>query len=184
MRPLIVIVADDLTGAADCGVACTAAGLSTVVVLSEPSRTEGLDAEAIAFDADTRRQPPDAAATGLAVHQLCASGSVRVLYKKIDSTLRGNFAVEIAAAGAVGIRLVGEVEPGVLLGTIEGCGTTCQASPRPAPLVLRKRSCAVAQRCVVSQFNKRRRLIYERHFLTNYWHYHGRRRRHRTGDHH
>jgi len=100
MRPLIAIVADDLTGAADCGVACTAAGLSTVVVLSEPSRAQGLAAEAIAIDADTRRCPREAAgaATELAVRQLCAGGGVRILYKKIDSTLRGNFAVEIAAA--------------------------------------------------------------------------------------
>ncbi|MBV8090371.1 MAG: four-carbon acid sugar kinase family protein [Alphaproteobacteria bacterium] len=100
MRPSIVIVADDLTGAADCGVACTAAGLSTVVVLSEAMRARDLAAEAIAFDADTRRQSPEAAgaATELAIQQLCAGGGVRVLYKKIDSTLRGNVAVEIAAA--------------------------------------------------------------------------------------
>jgi len=100
MSPSIVIVADDLTGAADCGIACTAAGLSTVVVFGETSRVLDLAADAIAFDADTRRRSPEAAgaATELAVRRLCAGGRVRVLYKKIDSTLRGNFAVEIAAA--------------------------------------------------------------------------------------
>src|SRR5271166_6194051 len=100
MSASIVIVADDLTGAADCGIACTAAGLNTVVVLGENSRVLDLAADAIAFDADTRRQSPEAAgaATELAVRRLCAGGGVRVLYKKIDSTLRGNFAVEIAAA--------------------------------------------------------------------------------------
>jgi D-threonate/D-erythronate kinase len=100
MTPLIVIVADDLTGAADCGVACTAAGLSTVVVFSEASRARDLAADAIAFDTDTRRQLPEVAgaATELAVRQLCRGAGVRVVYKKIDSTLRGNFAVEIAAA--------------------------------------------------------------------------------------
>ena len=100
MSASIVIVADDLTGAADCGIACTAAGLSTVVVFGETSRVLDLAADAIAFDADTRRRSPEAAgaATELAVRQLCAGGRVRVLYKKIDSTLRGNFAVEIAAA--------------------------------------------------------------------------------------
>jgi D-threonate/D-erythronate kinase len=114
MRPQIVIVADDITGAADCGVVCTAAGLSTVVVLSEASNAEGLDAEAIAFDADTRRQPPEAAAkaTEHAVRQLCAGGGVRILYKKIDSTLRGNFAVEIAAArkSSAGLLVHGEAD--------------------------------------------------------------------------
>jgi D-threonate/D-erythronate kinase len=96
----IIIVADDLTGAADCGIACTAAGLNTVVTFGEISRALDLAADAIAFDADTRHQPPDAAyaATELAVRQLCANGGVQVLYKKIDSTLRGNFAIEIAAA--------------------------------------------------------------------------------------
>ena len=100
MSASIVIVADDLTGAADCGIACTAAGLNTVVVLGENSRILDLAADAIAFDADTRCQSPEAAAaaTELAVRRLCAGGGVRVLYKKIDSTLRGNFAVEIAAA--------------------------------------------------------------------------------------
>jgi len=99
MSPLIVIVADDLTGAADCGVACSEAGLSTVVALSDAARAKDLDAEAIAFDADTRHQSLEraATATALAVRQLCAGG-VRMLYKKVDSTLRGNFALEIAAA--------------------------------------------------------------------------------------
>ena len=99
MGPLIVIVADDLTGAADCGAGCIADGLSTVVVLGEASRARGLAAEVIAFDAETRRLTPDAAgqATELAVRELCATGGVRVVYKKFDSTLRGNFAREIAA---------------------------------------------------------------------------------------
>ena len=100
MPPLIVIVADDLTGAADCGVACAAAGLDTVVVFSEAFRASDWSADAIAFDADTRRDPPEMAAAGTAkiVRALCSGGKQPLLYKKIDSTLRGNFAVEIAAA--------------------------------------------------------------------------------------
>ena len=144
MSASIVIVADDLTGAADCGIACTAAGLNTVVVLGENSRILDLAADAIAFDADTRCQSPEAAAaaTELAVRRLCAGGGVRVLYKKIDSTLRGNFAVEIAAAPPARSNL--------------GCrwarwrvGIICRSSPRRVPLALRKRSCAAGQRCIV-----------------------------------
>jgi D-threonate/D-erythronate kinase len=56
MSASVVIIADDLTGAADCGIVCTAAGLNTVVVLGEISRALELGADAIAFDADTRRQ--------------------------------------------------------------------------------------------------------------------------------
>src|ERR1700758_834814 len=100
MSASIVIVADDLTGAADCGVACSAAGLSTVVALNDAARAKDLDAEAIAFDADTRYQSLEQARTTTvqAVRQFCSAGYVQVLYKKIDSALRGNFAVEIAAA--------------------------------------------------------------------------------------
>jgi len=102
MTPAGVIVADDLTGAADCGIACTVAGLQTVVVaFGDLARAAALAADVISFDTDTRRATPEAAAslTAEAVRVLCGrSGNVRVLYKKIDSTLRGNFAVEIAAA--------------------------------------------------------------------------------------
>jgi 4-hydroxythreonine-4-phosphate dehydrogenase len=99
MRASIVIVADELTGAADCGVACTAAGLSTVVVLNDAARARDLDTEAIAFDADTRHQSSEqaSAVTERAVRQLSSGDAMQVLYKKIDST-RGNFAIEIAAA--------------------------------------------------------------------------------------
>src|ERR1700740_2373088 len=115
MSASIVIVADDLTGAADCGVACSAAGLSTVVALNDAARAKDLDAEAIAFDADTRYQSLEQArtTTAQAVRQLCAAGDVRVLYKKIDSTLRGNFAVEIAAARRAVIGLLAGSDPGV-----------------------------------------------------------------------
>jgi D-threonate/D-erythronate kinase len=115
MCPAIVIVADDLTGAADCGIACTMEGLNTVVVFGDLARATGIVADAIAFDADTRRVSPDvaAAATERAVRELCASGGVRVLYKKIDSTLRGNFAVEIAAARRAVIGLLAGSDPGV-----------------------------------------------------------------------
>ena len=111
----IAIVADDLTGAADCGIACTMEGLNTVVVFGDLARATGIVADAIAFDADTRRVSPDtaAAATERAVRQLCANGGVRVLYKKIDSTLRGNFAVEIAAARRAVIGLLAGSDPGV-----------------------------------------------------------------------
>lgn len=115
MCPSMVIVADDLTGAADCGIACTMKGLNTVVVFGDVARATGIIADAIAFDADTRHVSPDAAAvaTERAVRELCAGGGVRVLYKKIDSTLRGNFAVEIAAARRAVIGLLAGSDPGV-----------------------------------------------------------------------
>ena len=94
--PRVLILADDLSGAADCGVACAEAGLETLVLL-DPEEA-GYGAEALAVDLDSRRLPADGArtATRLAAHRLLAPGCLS--YKKIDSTLRGNPGAEIAAA--------------------------------------------------------------------------------------
>ncbi len=117
MRPAIVIVADDLTGAADCGITCTVAGLQTVVAFGDLGCAATLSADVVSFDTDTRREAcralkgsmlPDLPAG--AVARLCARGVTRVLYKKIDSTLRGNFAVEIAAARRAAAGLITDTE--------------------------------------------------------------------------
>jgi 4-hydroxythreonine-4-phosphate dehydrogenase len=91
----ILIVADDLSGAADCGVACAVQGLDTMVVLDEAAG----DADVLAFDADTRATAPDEAATKTArLVRAYARGDRQILFKKFDSTLRGHIGVEIAAA--------------------------------------------------------------------------------------
>jgi uncharacterized protein YgbK (DUF1537 family) len=91
----MLIIADDLSGAADCAIGFAGAGRRTVVTLD----ASGADASAtvIAADTDTRRLSPSEAAarTADAWHSLHAPG--RRLYKKIDSTLRGNWTAEVAA---------------------------------------------------------------------------------------
>jgi D-threonate/D-erythronate kinase len=91
----LLIVADDLSGAADCAIAFAAAGLKTVVSLD--ANASDVNATVIAADTDTRRlSPADAAKrTASAWQALRAPG--RRLYKKIDSTLRGNWTAEVAA---------------------------------------------------------------------------------------
>ncbi|HYG87573.1 MAG TPA: four-carbon acid sugar kinase family protein [Azospirillum sp.] len=93
--PEILIIADDLSGAADSGNSLVAAGLDTLVVLD--SRGNLPDAAALSLDLDTRRLPaePAAALHVDAVRRLRSPDTA--LYKKIDSTLRGNWAVETAA---------------------------------------------------------------------------------------
>jgi uncharacterized protein YgbK (DUF1537 family) len=93
----MLILADDLSGAADCGVACVGAGLNTVVALKETAGN--VAADVLSLDADTRRLDPEAAAreVGRIVRDY-ASNQDLLLYKKIDSTLRGNVAIELAAA--------------------------------------------------------------------------------------
>ncbi|SAK87545.1 HPr kinase [Caballeronia calidae] len=91
----LLIVADDLSGAADCAIAFAAAGRKTVVSLDAAASDTG--AAVIAADTDTRRLTPAEAAkrTASAWQTLRAPG--RRLYKKIDSTLRGNWTAEVAA---------------------------------------------------------------------------------------
>ena len=91
-----LILADDLTGAADCAIAFARRGLVAGV-----SWGEGPDAVAqppiFSYDADSRGMTAEQAAIRHrhALERLFASD--RVLFKKIDSTLRGQPAAETAA---------------------------------------------------------------------------------------
>jgi uncharacterized protein YgbK (DUF1537 family) len=87
-----LIVADDLTGAADCGIAFARAGLETVVVWDA---ARAGDHTVVALDTESRFLAP-AAATARQVAETAARWrpGTRV-YKKIDSTLRGQPAAEL-----------------------------------------------------------------------------------------
>jgi uncharacterized protein YgbK (DUF1537 family) len=96
--PEWVIQADDLTGAADSAVGFAAAGLSTVV-LPWPFG-EVPEAEVVAFDTASRDVSADVAASraGAVARWFSAHcDSSAWFYKKLDSTLRGNIAAELAA---------------------------------------------------------------------------------------
>lgn len=90
-----LILADDLTGAADCGIAFARRGQAAVVGWGEaPAPAE---AAVLAIDADSRRLAPASAAArhrGLVEARL-APGTR--LIKKIDSTIRGQPAAELKA---------------------------------------------------------------------------------------
>lgn len=91
----MLVLADDLTGAADCGVACSGCGLRTLVALNDRSKC---DADVLAVDANTRAAQPDqAAATMATLVRTHVQDDDLLVYKKIDSTLRGNVAVEVKA---------------------------------------------------------------------------------------
>ena len=96
--PRILVLADDLSGAADCGIAFTRSGLSAVVILSEgPAAVTRAAPDVLAVDADSRRLPPEAAAAINARMARRYLSDDLVFYKKIDSALRGNVAAELAA---------------------------------------------------------------------------------------
>lgn len=93
----LLIIADDLSGAADCA-AGFARRLATEIVFD--AQTLPSSAAVVAVDADSRRLDPGAAAKANSVVLQQRQYANRALYKKIDSTLRGNVASEIAALQA------------------------------------------------------------------------------------
>src|SRR5258708_31374563 len=95
--PRVLILADDLSGAADCGIACVHAGLSAMVSLGTP-RDADAAADVLSLDAHTRVLSADAAADRMRrLVTLYAGERSTLLFKKIDSTLRGHLGAELAA---------------------------------------------------------------------------------------
>lgn len=93
----LLIVADDLSGAADCAVGFAAAGHRAVVTLDAANAADCAAADVVAVDTDTRRDAPIDAARRTVAAYVALHATGRRLYKKIDSTLRGNWAIEVAA---------------------------------------------------------------------------------------
>jgi uncharacterized protein YgbK (DUF1537 family) len=115
----LLIIADDLSGAADCAIAFASAGLRTVVTL-DPGHDTG-QADVIALDTDTRRlSPAEAARRSVAAGRALMTDGQR-LYKKIDSTLRGNWAAEVAGLQALaGLAIVAPAFPATGRTTLDG----------------------------------------------------------------
>jgi uncharacterized protein YgbK (DUF1537 family) len=111
----ILILADDLTGSVDSSVAFAARGLPVSVAV----RAEGLAPSRfphgiVAINTDTRRMPPSAAHDRvLGIARTVAACDPRVVFKKIDSRLKGNLAAELAAVLAVFPRETLLVAPAV-----------------------------------------------------------------------
>ncbi|WP_110691571.1 4-hydroxythreonine-4-phosphate dehydrogenase PdxA [Salinicola halophyticus] len=107
----LLILADDLTGTADSAIGCTRQGLSTQVMLSASGRVSA-SANAVAIDLDSRACSPQQAVER---HRDCLNqwqGRYRYLFKKIDSTLRGNVAAEIASlVPSAGMAIVAPAYP-------------------------------------------------------------------------
>lgn len=105
----LAIIADDLTGATDSGVQFARRGFDTQVVLhaEEVSAIER-NSEIIVLDTDSRAVAAGEAyeRTRLAALQVARMGFKHV-YKKLDSTLRGNLGAEIdAVADAIPVDCI------------------------------------------------------------------------------
>ncbi|HZP76147.1 MAG TPA: four-carbon acid sugar kinase family protein [Pseudolabrys sp.] len=97
----VAIIADDLTGAMDTAGPFAAAGLKTLVRFDADYVTADLpsDLDILCCTTQTRHFAADAAAARVAdaLRALSDTGP-KLLLKKVDTTLRGNIAAEIAAA--------------------------------------------------------------------------------------
>ncbi|MCS3779469.1 four-carbon acid sugar kinase family protein [Tsukamurella ocularis] len=93
--PDILVVADDLTSAADGVAPFGARGLPAQIRLGTAALSS-VDAQVVGIDIGTRRMAPGPASD--AVKEAMTSSSATTIVKTIDSALRGNVATEIAAA--------------------------------------------------------------------------------------
>ena len=113
----LIIVADDLTGAADSAARCFHAGLTADIYLAPTA--EALLGGAAAFSTDSRYLSPEAAGQQVSAVISALSISPPVTwYKKIDSTLRGNIGAELD----VMLKLL--TPPGA-----QSCAVICPAFP-------------------------------------------------------
>ncbi len=122
MLPALV-VADDLTGACDTGHEFAARGYGTRVALAPPGDPDGADV--LVVDTDSRYTPAEAAAES--VRAAVGAHRAATVYKKVDSTLRGNVASEVdAALSAVIERRRADGDAG---GAVGGFAVVAPASP-------------------------------------------------------
>jgi len=95
----VIVVADDFTGANDTGVQLTKQGHSTITILDKHAiKSYENTLDAIVIDTETRTALPKEVYQEIEeVSQLIKPYKDAIIYKKVDSTLRGHIAVELKA---------------------------------------------------------------------------------------
>ncbi len=94
----MAVVADDFTGACDAGVQFAKRGLATTVSFSGRPFETIKSVQIIVRDTETRNRLPETAYRQVkSFCRICLRFNVELIYKKIDSTLRGNLGAELDA---------------------------------------------------------------------------------------
>lgn len=108
----IAVIADDLTGANDTGVQFAKQGLATLVLMSAAHFSGQAAADVVVLDTNSRALPAsEAYAKAAEAARLVKAGGITTVYKKIDSTLRGNLGPEIDAIMDEGGQALAVVAP-------------------------------------------------------------------------
>ncbi|MFQ3619303.1 MAG: four-carbon acid sugar kinase family protein [Spirochaetales bacterium] len=96
----IFVITDDLTGANDTAVQFAKQGLRTLVYLETPKDSLSVEPAPVqVFNTDSRALPAEEAKQRIRnMLRMLPLSSTDLLYKKIDSTLRGNIGVEVTEA--------------------------------------------------------------------------------------
>jgi uncharacterized protein YgbK (DUF1537 family) len=99
----LAVIADDITGANDTAVQFSKHNISSCVRIDfDQKKLLQETADVVVIDTDSRDIAPAAAyARVKAVCETLQNSGVKNIYKKVDSTLRGNLGVEIEATAAV-----------------------------------------------------------------------------------
>lgn len=117
------IIADDLTGAADAAAAYGPTHTSAVILELDSTWPE---ADILSINTESRYLAPGEAAAAVTMAAGRALGQHRRIFKKIDSLLRGNVGVEVAATlarltqGGKGLAVVAPAFPGTGRTTLGG----------------------------------------------------------------
>jgi uncharacterized protein YgbK (DUF1537 family) len=134
------IQADDLTGACDTGAPFAARGYDTLVVVSDGDWLATLPpstAAVLVVDTESRTVPvEEARARARRAGRALEAGPPRLLYKKVDSTLRGHVAAEIDAmleGSGLPAALLAPAFPAQRRAVVDGClhvdGRPAEATP-------------------------------------------------------
>lgn len=94
-----IILADDFTGAGDSGVHFARAGERTALLLDRDGLERELpDYDVLSLSSESRLLPREAAVAAVrALTSRCVAAGAAIIFKKVDSTLRGNLGAEIEA---------------------------------------------------------------------------------------
>lgn len=93
----LFIVADDFTGANDTGVQFGKKGLRSIIVTSKDHITKSLnDCDILIYDTESRNDDKEIAYSKTYEAGIIVKSKIKYIYKKLDSTFRGNIGAEIS----------------------------------------------------------------------------------------